>query len=80
MPYKPLPLRIYLQYIKIVGWTIKKGGVDYNLYNENGDFICAIKISHGRNSSTNEVVAICVQKTEKAFKIRGWKWPPVKKK
>jgi hypothetical protein len=36
-----------------------------------GGFICAIKVSHGRNSTANEVVAISVKKTEKAFKGHG---------
>lgn len=80
MPYKPLPLRTFLKHIKIVNWSLKKGGVDYNLCNENGGFICSIKISHGRNSSSNEVVAVSVQKTERAFKERGWTWPPIKRK
>lgn len=80
MPYKPLPLRTYLKYLKAVKWKLEKGGIDYNLQNESGGFICSIKVSHGRNTSSNEVVAISVQKTEKAFKIRGWAWPPVKKK
>jgi hypothetical protein len=80
MSYKPLPLRVYLRYIKIVGWTLEKGGVDYNLYNENGGFVCAIKVTHGSNTKSNEVAAQSVQKTEREFKTRGWTWPPSKKK
>jgi hypothetical protein len=36
MPYKPLPLRVYARHLKVVNWTLEKGGVDYNLFNENG--------------------------------------------
>lgn len=78
MPYKPLEEKTYRQYIKIVGWSLIKGGFDYNLYDEKGDFVCSIKIAHGKNTK-QEVVAISVQKTEKAFKKRGLTWPPKKK-
>lgn len=80
MSYRPMPLRVYLRHIKIVGWTLEKGGIDYNLFNEKGGLVCSIKVSHGRNTSSNEVVSVSVQKTERAFKLRGWTWPPKKKK
>jgi hypothetical protein len=45
---KPLEERKYLAYLKLVGWTLKKGGIDYNLLDENGYFLCAIKIIHAK--------------------------------
>ncbi len=68
MSYKPVPLRIYLRYIKTVGWTLEKGSVDYNLYNENNGFICAIKVAHGRNSTSNEVVAQSIKRQKENLK------------
>jgi hypothetical protein len=78
MVYKPLEERTYLEYLKIVGWKLVKGSVDYNLLDDNGIFICSIKISHGK-SQKREVVAFSVHKTEKKFKERGLKWPPKKR-
>lgn len=47
MPYKPMPPRIYLDYIKSAGWTLEKGKIDWNLYDENGNFIPrAVKPGH----------------------------------
>ena len=79
MPYKPFAVSKYEQYIKLAGWTLEKGKIDWNLYDEHGDFICAIKIAHGKNTK-REVVAISVKKTEVAFKKKGLLWPPLKKK
>lgn len=79
MAYKPLPVSKYEQCIKLAGWTLEKGKIDWNLYDEYGNFICAIKIAHGKNTK-REVVAISVKKTEVAFKKKGLVWPPLKKK
>jgi len=38
----------YLRYLKIVGWKLVKGGIDYNLVDEEGIFRCTIKITHGK--------------------------------
>lgn len=78
MPFKPLDEKIYRQYLKMVGWSLVKGSIDYKLYDENGAFLCAIKIAHGKKSK-QEVVAHSVHKTEVEFKKRGWSWPPQKK-
>ena len=78
MPFKPIDEKIYRQYLKIVGWRLDKGSIDYKLHDEDGTFLCAIKIAHGKKSK-QEVVAHSVQKTEKHFKKRGWSWPPKKK-
>jgi hypothetical protein len=79
MPYKPLPVSRYEQYIKLAGWRLEKGKIDWNLYDECENFICAIKIAHGKNTK-REVVAISVKKTENAFKKREMIWPPLKSK
>ena len=57
---------VYLKYLKMVDWCIDKGSIDYKLYNENREFLCAIKIAHGKNSK-REVVAFSIQKTEREF-------------
>ena len=63
----------------MVGFSLKKGGIDWNLYDENGDLLCSIKIAHGKNTK-GEVVAHSVHKTERIFKEKGLSWPPKKKK
>lgn len=78
MVYKPLDEKTYRQYLKIVGWSLDKGSIDYKLYDEKGHFVCAIKISHGKKTK-QEVVARSVQRTEQEFKSRGLIWPPKKK-
>ena len=79
MVYKPLDRKIFLRYIKLAGWSLEKGGIDWNLYDENDVFLCSIKIAHGKNTK-EEVVANSVNKTEKIFKEKGLLWPPKKKK
>jgi hypothetical protein len=77
--YKPLDEKTYLSHLRIVGWHLKKGHVDWNLVDEHGAFICTIKIAHGKKIEKG-VVARSVHRTEKEFKKRGWAWPPRKKK
>ena len=78
MPFKPMPEKEFRQYIKLVGWNLLKGGTDWNLYNEKGNFVCVIVIAHGKNTEKG-VKAYSVDKTKKAFKEAGLKWPPKKK-
>lgn len=78
MTYKPLSVKTYLEYIKRVGWFLEKGSIDWKLFDEKGQFVCSIMISHGKNTK-EEVVAHSVQKTERFFKQGGLKWPPKKK-
>ncbi len=78
MAFKPMDEGVYLKYLKMVGWYLAKGSIDWKLYNEVGEFLCAIKIAHGKHTK-KEVVAFSVQKTEREFKKRGWQWPPQKK-
>lgn len=75
---KPLEEKKYLAYLKLVGWSLKKGGVDYNLLDDQGHFLCAIKIIHAKGKK-REVSAVSIRKTEHEFKERDWSWPPQKK-
>ena len=75
---KPLEERKYLAFLKLAGWSLVKGGVDYNLLDENGRFLCAIKIIHAKGKK-REVSASSIRKTEHEFKERGLSWPPQKK-
>jgi hypothetical protein len=75
MSYKPLPIKKFKKYIEAVGWKLDKGSVDWNLYNDKGDFVCSIIIAHGKNTKS-EVTAFSVHKTKKAFEERELTWPP----
>lgn len=75
---KPIEEDKYRAYLKRVEWKLEKGGFDYSLCDEDGKYLCTIKISHGKQKK-REVTASSVRKTEKEFNERGWKWPPVKK-
>ena len=76
--FKPLDEKIYQKYLRMVGWSLIKGSIDYKLYDDQSNFVCSIKISHGKNTK-EEVVAMSVQKTVREFKVRGLLWPPRKK-
>jgi len=75
---KPLEERKYLAYLKMVGWSLEKGGIDYNLYDQHNKFLCAIKVNHGKGRK-REVSPTSIRKTENEFKERGLLWPPEKK-
>jgi hypothetical protein len=75
---KPIPEHQYLKYIRLLDWDLRKGGIDYNLYDENNHFLCSIKIAHGKGKK-REVVPGCIRKTQKICEERGLKWPPRKK-
>ena len=79
MAYKPMDEREFRRLIKIVGWSLKKSGFDYSLLNKDGNYMCSIKITHGKNTKGGEVIAHSVKKTERIFKEEGLKWPPKKK-
>ncbi len=79
MPYRPMEEREYRRLLKIVGWSLTKAGIDYSLLDRNGNYVCSIKITHGKNTKGGEIIAHCVKKTENEFKERGLKWPPKKK-
>ena len=79
MAFKPMEEREYRRLIKIVGWSLSKAGIDYNLLDERGNYVCSIKVTHGKNTKGGEIIAHCVKKTEKEFKERRKKWPPRKK-
>ncbi len=78
MVYKPMPTpAAFKKYLKCVGWTIEKGGFDWNVVDGEGRFICSVIITHGNTKS--EVCAHSSKKIEREFKQRGWSWPPKKK-
>jgi len=78
MVFKPMEERSYRALLKAVNWRLEKGSIDYNLYDENGIFVCTIKIAHGKGAK-KEVVAHSVHKTGQKFKERELQWPPKKK-
>lgn len=75
---KPLEEKKYLAYIQRVGWVLSKGGIDFNLYDENNKYLCTIKVNHSKGKK-REVSASSIRKTELEFEERGWLWPPKKK-
>lgn len=79
MSYKPLDRKLFFRYVREIGWSIEKGGIDWNLYDENNQFLCSIKIAHGKNTK-EEIVASSVDKVKKICKERDLTWPPSKKK
>lgn len=79
MPFKPMSLKVFLSYINSAGWTLERGSIDHNLYDDKNEFSCSIKITHGKNTKSNEISAMSVKKAEKEFKKRGLVWPPKKK-
>jgi hypothetical protein len=76
--FKPMSPKVFEKYLSMVEWYLEKGSIDWNLYNERGNFILTIKIGHGSRAKS-EVTAVSVKKVEQAFKERGWIWPPKKK-
>lgn len=78
MPFKPIPEKLYLKYLSIAKWKLEKGSIDWKLYDEEGAFVCSIKISHGKGQK-KQVVAHSVKKTEFHFQQKGLSWPPKKK-
>lgn len=78
MSYKPLSVKDYKSYIKSVGWFLDKASIDWNLYNEKSEFLCSIKITHGKGKK-QEIDVRSVKKTKIEFEERGWSWPPKKK-
>ena len=48
MAFKPMEESTYIAYLRIVGWSLAKAGIDYSLFDEKGTFVCTIKIGHGK--------------------------------
>ena len=47
---KPIPEHVFLRHLRLLGWTLKKGSIDYVLYN--GDqLLCSIKIIHAKGKN-----------------------------
>lgn len=73
---KPIPEQLYRKYLKMIGFHMEKGSIDYNLY-EGIHFLCAIKIIHGKGKK-REISADSVRKTKKICEKMGLEWPPKK--
>lgn len=78
MAYKPLKEKEYRKYLKMAGWCLVKGSIDYKLLDESEKYVCTIKIAHSKNGEKG-VVPDSVNKTKKEFELRGLTWPPRKK-
>jgi len=78
MVFKPMSPAILERYLKMVGWSLEKGSIDWNLYDNTGRFVCSVKISHGSRTKS-EVSAFSVKKIKQEFKEVGLTWPPQKK-
>lgn len=74
---KPVPERVIHRYLRILGWRLEKGGIDYNLY-DGKRLLCSIKIMHSKGKK-REVSPSSVRKIEKLCEERGLQWPPGKK-
>jgi len=66
--YRPIKLNHYLKWISQFGWSLRKGKIDWLLLDQNGHFVCTIKIQH---PGPKEVVAHSVKKTEQKLKERN---------
>lgn len=71
--------RDYLRLLKIVGWSLKKSGFDYSLLNAQGNFMCTIKITHGKHTKGKEIPAYHIKMTKRMLEQEGLQWPPKKK-
>ena len=78
MVYRPLDEKTYRKFLRIAGWDLIKGKIDYKLLDENGIYVCTVQIGHSKRGK-QEVTAYSVQKTEREFKHKGLIWPPPKK-
>lgn len=63
---KPIEERKYNAYLKLVGWRLKKGSIDYNLLDEQGHYLCSIKVIHAKGKK-REISSSSIRKTEKEF-------------
>lgn len=68
MTYRPMKLKDYLRWIRRYGWSLRKGKIDWILFDAAGTQVCSIIIQH---PGPKEVVAHSVQKTERELKRRG---------
>jgi len=78
MVFKPMTPELFKKYVELVGWRLEKGGIDWNLYSDEGRFVCCVQMSHSRGNK-REVTAFSVKKVEQEFKRRRLAWPPRKK-
>jgi hypothetical protein len=63
MPFKPMPVKKYKEYIRIANWKLEKGSIDWKLFNEEGNLVCAIMISVKTSIKRSQHIASIKQKT-----------------
>lgn len=68
MPFKPMKLKAYLEWIHRYGWSLKKGGIDHKLYDQEGLYITQIKILHPGNDGVHPH---SVRKTQRELQRAG---------
>ena len=69
MPYKPMSKKAYDAMLAKFGWRYRKGGIDYDLLDENGHRVCTINFVKGKA----EIAAPYVKKTRDHLIQRGFK-------
>ena len=67
MTFKPIPVKQFEKRLKRLGFSWKKGGIDWNVYDADGIFVCSVKINH---PGENVVSATSVQKFDRKLKER----------
>lgn len=46
MAFKPVPSKKFAKWVKSLGWSIEKGGIDWHVYDENGNYVCTVVLQH----------------------------------
>jgi len=41
-----MPTKKFAKWVKSLGWTIEKGGIDWHVYNELGNYVCTVILQH----------------------------------
>jgi hypothetical protein len=68
MACKPIKRRDYDRWIRRFGWSLVKGGIDWNLLDAEGNWVCTVKVTH----PGGEVPGYHVQLTTRKLKERGF--------
>ena len=63
-----MPFRKFRKWLADYGWTVEKGGIDWNVLDENGCLVCSIIRQH---PGEDVVVAYSVKKVERKLRERG---------
>jgi hypothetical protein len=65
--FKPMTLKNYQKWIGAFGWSIQKAGTDYDLLDENENYVCTVNVLH----SKKELAPFYVKKTADKLAERG---------